>query len=70
MPGDCFAAAVILQREWRNSIGPAAVGLATIVSMSRVFSGKHHVADVIAGGSLGVLAAEIASSWSSPGGNE
>lgn len=57
--GDCFAAAVILSREWRNAGGPIAIGLATAVSMARVFSGKHHIADVVAGAALGVIAAEL-----------
>jgi membrane-associated phospholipid phosphatase len=59
--GDCFAAAVILDREWREAVGPLAIGLATAVSFARVFSGKHHIVDVVAGASLGVIAAEIAS---------
>jgi membrane-associated phospholipid phosphatase len=29
--------------------------------MARVFSGKHHVADVLAGAALGVIAAELTS---------
>ena len=57
--GDCFAAAVTLDREWRDEIGPLAIGLATAVSAARVFSGKHHVADVVAGAALGVIAAEL-----------
>jgi membrane-associated phospholipid phosphatase len=57
--GDCFGAAAILDREWRDAVGPMAIGLATAVSMARVFSGKHHVADVVAGGALGVIAAEM-----------
>lgn len=64
--GDCFAAAVILDKEWRDTIGPAAVGLATAVCMARVFAGKHHVADVIAGASLGVIAGELASAIDRP----
>ena len=59
--GDCFAAAIVLDREWRETVGPLAIGLATAVSMARVFSGKHHVADVVAGTALGIIAAEIAS---------
>jgi len=57
--GDCFAAAVTLDREWRDGMGPLAIGLATAVSAARVFSGKHHVADVVAGAALGVIAAEL-----------
>ena len=64
--GDCFAAAVILDRDWQNSLGPAAIGLATAISMSRVFSGKHHIADVVAGGALGIIAAEVARSIGPP----
>jgi membrane-associated phospholipid phosphatase len=33
--------------------------MATAVSLARVFGGKHHVADVIAGAALGVIAAEV-----------
>jgi membrane-associated phospholipid phosphatase len=62
--GDCFAAAAILDREWRDGIGPLAVGVATAVSMARVFSGKHHVADVIAGAALGTIAGELAADYS------
>lgn len=54
---DCFAAAVSIHREWRDAMGSAAIGLATAVSLARVFSGKHHVVDVAAGGSLGIIAA-------------
>ena len=61
--GDCFAAAVILDREWREATGPLAIGLATAVSFARVFSRKHHVADVVAGASLGVIAAEMAADY-------
>lgn len=62
--GDCFAAAAILHREWRDGIGPLAFGAATAVSMARLFSGKHHVADVVAGGALGIIAGEIAAAQS------
>ncbi|HEX8840191.1 MAG TPA: phosphatase PAP2 family protein [Sphingomicrobium sp.] len=58
--GDCFAAAVSLHRSRGDLLGPLAIGLATAVSMARVFSGKHHIADVIAGSALGVVAAELA----------
>ncbi|HJP67650.1 MAG TPA: phosphatase PAP2 family protein [Sphingomicrobium sp.] len=61
--GDCFAAATILDQEWRNSLGPLGIGLATAVSMARVFSGKHHIADVVAGAALGVIAGEIAGDY-------
>lgn len=61
--GDCFAAATVLDQEWRNTVGPLAIGIATAVSMARVFSGKHHVVDVVAGAALGVIAGEIASDY-------
>jgi membrane-associated phospholipid phosphatase len=63
--GDCFAAAVTLDRERRNGMGPLAIGLATAVSAARVFSGKHHVADVVAGAALGVIAAELTADYRS-----
>jgi membrane-associated phospholipid phosphatase len=58
--GDCFAAAAVLHRRWGDPLGAIAVGVATAVSMARVFSGKHHVIDVITGAALGVCAAELA----------
>jgi membrane-associated phospholipid phosphatase len=58
---DCFAAATILRRN--GDAGPAAIGLATAVSAARVFGGKHHVADVVAGASLGIIVAETISAW-------
>jgi membrane-associated phospholipid phosphatase len=64
--GDCFAAAAILKREWSDGAGPAAIGLATAVSLARVLSGKHHLADVIAGAGLGVIAGELAADYRSP----
>ena len=63
--GDCFAAAVTLDREWGSALGPLAIGLATAVSAARVFSGKHHVADVVAGAALGVIAAELTADYRS-----
>jgi hypothetical protein len=62
--GDCFAAAAILDRDWRDAVGPLALGIATAVSAARVLSGKHHVADVIAGASLGIVAGEVAADYS------
>lgn len=62
--GDCFAAAAVLDREWEDGLGPLALGLATAVSMARVFSGKHHVADVVAGGALGLITGQIAGDYS------
>jgi membrane-associated phospholipid phosphatase len=63
--GDCFAAAVTLDREWGSAMGPLAIGLATAVSAARVFGGKHHVADVVAGAALGVIAAELTADYRS-----
>jgi len=64
--GDCFAAAAILQRESTEGVGAAAIGLAAAVSLARVLSGKHHVADVIAGAGLGTIAGEFAADYRSP----
>ena len=64
--GDCFAAAAILQRESTKGVGAAAIGLAAAVSLARVLSGKHHVADVIAGAGLGTIAGEFAADYRSP----
>ena len=64
--GDCFASAAILKREWPDRLGPAAVGLAAAVSLARVFSGKHHLADVVAGAGLGTIAGEMAADYRSP----
>jgi membrane-associated phospholipid phosphatase len=63
---DCFAAATILRRDSPNGFGPAAIGLAVAVCFARVFSGKHHVVDVVAGGALGILAGEMAADYRSP----
>ena len=60
---DCFAAAAILHRDWRNSFGPFAVGIATAVSMARVFSAKHHIVDVVAGAAIGMIAGEMAADY-------
>jgi membrane-associated phospholipid phosphatase len=56
---ECFAAAVSLDRQFKDAIGPAAIGLATAVSLTRVFGRKHHPPDVIAGAALGVLAGRM-----------
>lgn len=63
---DCFAAATVLSRQWPNAVGPAAIGLATAVSLARVFGGKHHFADTVTGASVGILAGEFASAYRSP----
>lgn len=55
--GECFAAAAILNGVWRDGAGPVAIGVATAVSLARLFGGKHHVVDLVAGGALGIVAA-------------
>lgn len=57
---DGFAAAAIIGRELNPKIGLAAVGLATAISLARIFSGKHYVADVIAGAGIGFATARFA----------
>jgi membrane-associated phospholipid phosphatase len=59
---ECFAAATTVERELGGGLGAAAVGLATAVSMARIFCGKHHVVDVIAGAGMGITAANLISS--------
>jgi membrane-associated phospholipid phosphatase len=49
---DGFAPAAIIGREFAGGVGLAAFGLATAISLARVGSGKHHLADVIAGGGM------------------
>lgn len=56
--GDCFAAAGILDGSPNKTAAPVAIGLAAAVSMARLFSGKHHLADVVAGAAIGILAAK------------
>lgn len=63
---DCFAAATVLNRRWPNGIGPAAIGLATAVALARIFGGKHHLADTVAGASVGIFVGELASGYRSP----
>ena len=59
-----------LERELGGGIGAAAVSLATAVSMARIFCGKHHVVDVIAGAGMGITAANIISSTAPAGRSE
>ncbi len=59
---ECSSAAVFLFREFGGTTGLAALGLASAVGLARIVSGKHHVADVIAGAGLGITAANIAGS--------
>lgn len=59
---ECFAAAVSLHRRFEEGIGPAAIGVATAVSLTRLFGGKHHPPDVIAGAGMGITAASFARS--------
>jgi membrane-associated phospholipid phosphatase len=56
---ECFAAAMTLERELGDGIGPAALGLATAVSIARIFCRKHHVVDVVAGAGMGITAANL-----------
>ena len=67
---ECFAAATTVERELGGGIGAAAVSLATAVSMARIFCGKHHVVDVIAGAGMGITAANIISSTAPAGRSE
>ena len=62
---DGFAAAAIVGREFNGGIGLAAIGLATAISLARLFSGKHYVADVIAGAGMGFAIARLAQPRSS-----
>jgi membrane-associated phospholipid phosphatase len=57
---ECFAAATSLDRTFGDGAGPLAIGLATAVSITRICSGKHHVADVIAGTGIGITAGNLA----------
>lgn len=57
---ECFAAAVVLDHRFKDVIGPTAFGIATAVSLTRIFAHKHYPADVIAGAAIGVIAAEWA----------
>jgi membrane-associated phospholipid phosphatase len=57
---DGFAAAVMFGSELKDGAGPVAAGLATAISLARVFSGKHHPVDVIAGAGFGIAVAQFA----------
>src|SRR5690242_18227940 len=57
---ECFAAAVSLDRQFKDGIGPVAIGLATAVSLTRIFGRKHRPPDVIAGAGLGICAGSLA----------
>ena len=57
---ECFAAATSLDRSFGDGIGPVAIGLATLVSITRICSGKHHTADVFAGAGIGITAGNLA----------
>lgn len=56
---ECFAAAASLDAQFADAIGPGAIGLATAVALTRIFGRKHHVADVIAGAAIGILATKV-----------
>ena len=57
-----FAAATVLgllTPKWR----PALFGLATLIALSRVVVGAHYVSDIVAGGTIGVLATVVIVRW-------
>ena len=56
---ECFAAATSLERSFGDGVGPAAIGLATAVSITRIYSGKHHPSDVLAGAGIGITAGNL-----------
>ncbi|MGE5563346.1 MAG: phosphatase PAP2 family protein [Bacillota bacterium] len=53
---ECFAAGLALRRHLGDPLGAAAVGTATLVSMSRLFARKHRTIDVVAGIAIGAAA--------------
>jgi membrane-associated phospholipid phosphatase len=50
---ECFAAGLALRRYFAKSAGGAAIGVATLVAISRLFAKKHHAVDVVAGIAIG-----------------
>jgi membrane-associated phospholipid phosphatase len=53
---ECAASGMALRRHFGTWTGDAAMGLAAIVALSRLFAKKHHPQDVIAGLCIGVAA--------------
>lgn len=54
-----FATAAFLQRRYGWAFGAPAYALAAYVVWGRVYSGKHHWWDVVAGGAIGAASAYI-----------
>ncbi|GFI56814.1 hypothetical protein IMSAG025_00241 [Muribaculaceae bacterium] len=54
-----FATAAFLQRRYGWAFGAPAYALAAYVGWGRVYSGKHHWWDVVAGGAIGAASAYI-----------
>lgn len=54
-----FATAAFLQRRYGWAFGAPAYALAACVGWGRVYSGKHHWWDVVAGGAIGAASAYI-----------
>jgi membrane-associated phospholipid phosphatase len=50
---ECFAAGLALRRYFGSECGAAAIGVATLVAMSRLFARKHFLIDVLAGIGIG-----------------
>ena len=61
----CTAAAIIIDREYQGKIGILAYALATIVSLSRIQSKKHHSRDVVAGALIGGAAVWLTTKYNS-----
>lgn len=52
---ECFAAGLALRRQFDRDVGAIAIGAATFVSMTRLYAGKHHLRDVLAGLVIGAV---------------
>ena len=53
---ESFAAALALRRYFGRGTGAAAIGVGTLVAMSRLFALKHHARDIVAGIVIGATA--------------